>query len=108
MPTAKTYGFTTGGFIAAPTVGQIIARIGPMLGILPATGDKLAALQASLTIPMQPTPPPGELGLGPGHPFPPGANAFAYQLVGEKPPGMRRRATRRRLCSQPRMRAAEP
>jgi cell division protein FtsI (penicillin-binding protein 3) len=86
-PTAKTYGFTTGGFIAAPTVGQIIARIGPMLGILPESGDKLAALQASLTIPMQPTPPPGVLGLGPGHPFPPGANAYAYQLVGEKPPG---------------------
>jgi cell division protein FtsI (penicillin-binding protein 3) len=85
-PDKTTYGFTTGGFIAAPTVGRIIARIGPMLGILPATGDTLAALDASLTIPMQPTPPPGVLGLGPGHPFPPGANAFAYELVGEKPP----------------------
>ena len=41
---ATTGGFTTGGQIAAPTVGRIIARIGPMLGVLPAAGDELAAL----------------------------------------------------------------
>jgi cell division protein FtsI (penicillin-binding protein 3) len=85
-PDATTHGFTTGGFVAAPTVGRIIARIGPMLGILPATGDQLAALDASLTVPMQPTPPPGVQGLGPGNPLPPGANGFAYELLGEKPP----------------------
>jgi cell division protein FtsI (penicillin-binding protein 3) len=83
---ATTGGFTTGGVIAAPTVGRIIARIGPMLGMLPAEGDQLAALDASLTIPLQPTPPPGKSGLGPGNPLPAGANAFAYELLGEKPP----------------------
>jgi cell division protein FtsI (penicillin-binding protein 3) len=83
---ATTGGFTTGGAIAAPTVGRIIARIGPMLGVMPATGDELAALDASLSMPMDPTPPPGEIALGPGRPLPPGANGYAYQLLGEKPP----------------------
>jgi cell division protein FtsI (penicillin-binding protein 3) len=85
---ATTHGFTTGGWIAAPTVGRIIARIGPMLGVLPATGDELAALESSLSLPMDPTAPPGEIALGPGRPIPPGANMFAYQLMGMKPPGM--------------------
>ena len=31
----STYGFATGGWIAAPVVGKIIARMGPMLGIKP-------------------------------------------------------------------------
>lgn len=83
---ATTGGFTTGGQIAAPTVGRIIARIGPMLGVLPAAGDTLAALDASLTVPMDPSPPPGQVALGPGRPLPPGANIFAYELLGEKPP----------------------
>jgi cell division protein FtsI (penicillin-binding protein 3) len=84
---ATTGGFTTGGAIAAPTVGRIIARIGPMLGVLPAAGDELAALDASLTVPMNPVPPPGVVALGPARPLPPGANMFAYQLLGAKPPG---------------------
>ncbi len=86
---ATTHGFTTGGYIAAPTVGRIIARIGPMLGVVPSTGDTLAALDASLTVPMNPTPPPGVIALGPSRPFPPGANAFAYELNGLPPPGGR-------------------
>jgi cell division protein FtsI (penicillin-binding protein 3) len=83
---ATTHGFTTGGWIAAPTVGRIIARIGPMLGVLPSEGDELAALESSLTLPMDPVPPPGAIALGPGRPIPPGANMFAYQLMGMKPP----------------------
>ncbi len=85
-PDATTYGFTTGGYIAAPAVSRIIARIGPMLGILPDTGDQLAQLQQQLTVPLNPTAPPGARALGPGNPLPPGANAFAYELLGEKPP----------------------
>jgi cell division protein FtsI (penicillin-binding protein 3) len=84
---ATTHGFTTGGYIAAPAVGRIIARIGPMLGVLPADGDELAALEASLTVPLQPVAPPGVVALGPGRPLPAGANGFAYALLGEKPPG---------------------
>lgn len=85
-PDATTYGFTTGGYIAAPTVGRIIARIGPMLGILPATGDQLAQLDQQLTVPLTPTPPPGQRALGPDDPLPAGANPFAYELMGTTPP----------------------
>jgi len=85
-PDATTYGFTTGGYIAAPSVGRIIARIGPMVGIMPATGGQLATLDAQLTVPLNPTTPPGQRGLGPGNPLPPGANGFAYQLMGAAPP----------------------
>ncbi len=85
---ATTGGYTTGGAIAAPTAGRIIARIGPMLGVLPADGDELAALDASLSMPLTPVPPAGEIALGPGRPLPPGANGFAYQLLGMHPPGV--------------------
>jgi cell division protein FtsI (penicillin-binding protein 3) len=87
-PDATTHGFTTGGYVAAPTVSRIIARIGPMLGIMPLSGAELAAQTAALTVPLQPTTPPGQVGLGPDHPLPPQANAYAYLLMGKKPPGM--------------------
>ena len=87
-PDASTHGFTTGGYVAAPTVARIIARIGPMLGIMPLSGAALAAQTAALTVPLQPTPPPGQIGLGPDHPLPPQASPFAYILLGKKPPGM--------------------
>jgi cell division protein FtsI (penicillin-binding protein 3) len=32
---AATFGFTTGGYTAAPFVGSIVSRIAPMLGIMP-------------------------------------------------------------------------
>ena len=83
---ATTHGFTTGGYIAAPTVSRIIARMGPMLGIMPSSGDELAQLDAQLTVPLSPAPPPGQHALGPDDPLPPGANAFAYELMGKKPP----------------------
>ena len=36
---AGTYGFAEGGWTAAPTVGRIISRIGPMLGLPPVDPD---------------------------------------------------------------------
>ncbi|WP_129791615.1 penicillin-binding protein 2 [Sphingosinicella sp. CPCC 101087] len=33
--TAQTHGFTTAGWTAAPVVGSVIARVGPLLGIIP-------------------------------------------------------------------------
>ncbi len=33
--TKKTNGYATGGWVAAPVVGKVIARIGPMLGVRP-------------------------------------------------------------------------
>ncbi|HET9148268.1 MAG TPA: penicillin-binding transpeptidase domain-containing protein, partial [Acetobacteraceae bacterium] len=80
------HGFTTGGYVAAPAVARIIARIGPKLGIMPLSGDALAAAQAQLSIPLDPSAPPGQIALGPGHPFPPGASPFAYELAGMMPP----------------------
>jgi cell division protein FtsI (penicillin-binding protein 3) len=37
--TKKTYGFATGGWVAAPVVGRVISRIGPMLGMAPVDED---------------------------------------------------------------------
>lgn len=34
-PTAKTYGYATGGWVAAPAVGRVIRQIGPLLGVPP-------------------------------------------------------------------------
>jgi cell division protein FtsI (penicillin-binding protein 3) len=33
--TEKTFGYATGGWVAAPVVGNVISRIGPMLGVRP-------------------------------------------------------------------------
>jgi cell division protein FtsI (penicillin-binding protein 3) len=55
----STYGFSTGGFIAGPVIQHTIARIAPMLGLLPAPPDQLPLLQAALTLPLAPPVPPG-------------------------------------------------
>ncbi len=54
----STYGFSTGGMVAAPAAGRVIARVAPMLGLLPDLQDA-AAINQELAIPMQPTRPPG-------------------------------------------------
>ncbi|WP_052945142.1 peptidoglycan D,D-transpeptidase FtsI family protein, partial [Acidisphaera rubrifaciens] len=38
--TAATHGYATAGWVAAPAAGRVIARIGPMLGLLPDIADK--------------------------------------------------------------------
>lgn len=53
-----TYGFATAGWVAAPAAGHVIARIGPMLGLLPDTDDA-QAINASLFIPLAPSRPAG-------------------------------------------------
>jgi cell division protein FtsI (penicillin-binding protein 3) len=50
---ASTGGFSTAGQVSAPAAGRVIARIGPMLGLLPQTADA-AAIEAGLAIPLQP------------------------------------------------------
>lgn len=80
------HGYTTGGYVAAPAVANIISRIGPMLGIMPLSGEALTAAQQSLSIPLDPSPPRGWVALGPGRPFPAGASKYAYMLAGKKPP----------------------
>ena len=56
----STFGFSTGGFIAGPVIQRTIARIAPMLGLLPFPPDKLHELQASLALPLAPPIPPGQ------------------------------------------------
>jgi cell division protein FtsI (penicillin-binding protein 3) len=45
---ASTHGYATAGWVSAPAAGRVIARIGPMLGLLPDTenggGDQRLAL----------------------------------------------------------------
>ena len=54
----STYGYSTAGWVAAPAAGRVIARIGPMLGLLPDIQDAPAINQA-LYIPLQPGRPAG-------------------------------------------------
>ena len=83
---AFSHGFTTGGYVSAPAVGRIISRIGPMLGIAPLEGKALETASARFNIPLDPTVPRGDRALGPDHPFPSGANAYAYILARKTPP----------------------
>ena len=54
----STYGYSTAGWVAAPAAGRVIARIAPMLGMLPDIQDAPAINQA-LYIPLQPGRPAG-------------------------------------------------
>jgi cell division protein FtsI (penicillin-binding protein 3) len=49
----STGGFSTAGAVSAPGAGRVIARIAPMLGLMPETTNA-AAIQATLAIPMAP------------------------------------------------------
>jgi cell division protein FtsI (penicillin-binding protein 3) len=44
--TARTHGFATGGWVAAPAAGRIIAQLGPMLGIEPVDENRPDIRQA--------------------------------------------------------------
>jgi cell division protein FtsI (penicillin-binding protein 3) len=54
----STYGYSTAGWVAAPATGRVIARIAPMLGMLPDIQGAPAINQA-LYIPLEPARPPG-------------------------------------------------
>src|SRR5260370_16446382 len=60
----NTYGYATAGWVVAPAAGKVIARIGPMLGMLPDIQD-MPAINQALAIPLQPTRPPGIPARGP-------------------------------------------
>jgi cell division protein FtsI (penicillin-binding protein 3) len=50
--TAKTFNFATGGWTAAPAVAQVIARIGPLLGVEPRDERLAENYQNSLYMPV--------------------------------------------------------
>jgi cell division protein FtsI (penicillin-binding protein 3) len=60
----STYGYSTAGWVAAPAAGRVIARIAPMLGMLPDIQDAPAINQA-LYIPLEPGRPAGAPARGP-------------------------------------------
>jgi cell division protein FtsI (penicillin-binding protein 3) len=41
--TAKTFGYATGGWVAAPTVGRLVKRMAPLLGVTPVPEEQLPA-----------------------------------------------------------------
>jgi cell division protein FtsI (penicillin-binding protein 3) len=55
--TADTYGFATAGWTAAPVVGRVVSRVGPLLGVIPDEKKDvsgLAELQSLLWKPKKP------------------------------------------------------
>jgi cell division protein FtsI (penicillin-binding protein 3) len=67
--TAATHGFTTGGWMAGPSVSHVIARIGPMLNVMPQFNQpQVDAINQELAIPMPYPAPPGAVPLGPNNP----------------------------------------
>lgn len=61
----STYGYSTAGWVVAPAAGKVIARIGPMLGMLPDIQD-MPEINQALAIPLEPGRPPGAPARGPG------------------------------------------
>ncbi|TWA71152.1 cell division protein FtsI (penicillin-binding protein 3) [Azospirillum brasilense] len=80
--TKKTYGFATGGWVAAPAVGRIVKQIGPLLGVQPvdeASPDVINATYintAGQTTPPAPPPPPAQ---------PKGSTVASVPPAGNKP-----------------------
>ncbi|MBE9603653.1 penicillin-binding protein 2 [Acetobacteraceae bacterium H6797] len=72
-PNARSYGYATAGWVAAPAAGAVIKRIAPILGLVPDDPNNPAIIAAT-SIPAQPRPP------GPANaarPAPPESNAIA-------------------------------
>ncbi|HET9018782.1 MAG TPA: penicillin-binding protein 2, partial [Acetobacteraceae bacterium] len=57
-PNAKSFGYATAGWVAAPAAAKVIARAAPMLGLLPDT-EHAPEIDAELAMPLQPGHPGG-------------------------------------------------
>jgi cell division protein FtsI (penicillin-binding protein 3) len=84
--TKATFGYATAGWVVAPAAGKVIARIGPMLGMLPDLVD-MPAINQALAIPLQPARPAGALARGPG-PSTPATGAAARTTGGTIRPNL--------------------
>lgn len=66
--TAETHGWTTAGWIAAPTFSRIVTRTAPMLGLFPLEPAKAQQIDEQLALSLSPPVPPGvHRPLGPGN-----------------------------------------
>ena len=52
-PNARSHGFATAGWVAAPAAGMVIRSVAPILGMMPEK-ERMAEIQASIHIPLQP------------------------------------------------------
>jgi cell division protein FtsI (penicillin-binding protein 3) len=57
-PNARSQGYATAGWVAAPAAGMAIRAVAPILGMVPET-ERAAEIQASIAIPLQPGRPAG-------------------------------------------------
>ncbi|TCZ50666.1 peptidoglycan D,D-transpeptidase FtsI family protein, partial [Roseicella aquatilis] len=57
-PNAKSHGYATAGWVAAPAAGSVIARVAPILGMVPET-ERAPQIQQTISIPLQPGRPAG-------------------------------------------------
>ncbi len=55
-PNARSHGFATAGWVAAPAAGMVVRSVAPILGMAPET-ERAAEIQASIAIPLQPARP---------------------------------------------------
>jgi len=84
--TKATYGYATAGWVSAPAAGRVVARIGPMLGLLPET-ENVAAINAQLAQPLEPGRPAGAKPTAPpAKPAPPVAAAPRPSTPAAMPP----------------------
>ncbi|UFN47407.1 penicillin-binding protein 2 [Roseomonas sp. OT10] len=52
-PNARSHGYATAGWVAAPAAGSVISRIAPILGLVP-EDPRDPAINAAITVPLQP------------------------------------------------------
>ena len=89
---ASTGGYSTAGAVSAPGAGRVIARIGPMLGLMPETGAQMAATQAGLAMPLNVARPAGYHDAPAAKPVaPPTTGAPMVKMPAPAPVGPRQR-----------------
>ena len=82
--TKATYGYATAGWVIAPAAGKVIARIGPMLGLLPDIQD-MPEINQALAIPLQPGRPAGAPAHGLAAPTPVAESATKTTVGASRP-----------------------
>src|SRR3712207_3261008 len=58
-PNARSHGYATAGWVAAPAAGAVIRRVAPILGMVPESPERIPQIQQAISIPLHPARPPG-------------------------------------------------
>jgi membrane peptidoglycan carboxypeptidase len=85
-PNARSHGYATAGWVAAPAAGAVIRRVAPILGLVPESPERQPQVQASIAIPLQPGRPAGS-GRTPGQVAPPAPGSPARSAAAAAPGG---------------------